>query len=162
MRILKISSARPENTRWGLCISHQNLSRFDHRLRGAVHANTSIKMVGGLSGDDIRAMAREMNGEVAFLQSIRKHMEHTEFACMVRNELDHPVRITVKLGQLEAMPKNPQEGVERLREQNRARYCTSIYHTKGVDPADQPPMENRVLPWMIRSCYKRVADYIRL
>jgi hypothetical protein len=136
-----LSQVRKYNV--GIVLSHQNLAQFDYRLREAVNANTSIKMAGGLSGGDARAHAQEMNCDAGFLQSIRKHTTYTEFACLVKNDLERPIRIKVDFGQLEAMPKNPDEGLKHLRELNRVRYCTNIQNFGRFNPDDDPPDENQ-------------------
>jgi hypothetical protein len=79
----------------GLTIAHQNLDQFDQKLRAAVMASTTIKMVGGLSAKDASTFAREMCCDEAFLQERRKHQKHTEFACFIRNHMKQPTVLDV-------------------------------------------------------------------
>jgi hypothetical protein len=132
-----LNQARKYNV--GLVIAHQNLNQFDHDLRATVMASTTTKMVGGLSYDDASRFAKEMNCHTEFLQSIRKHTSYTEFACMVRNYTQRPLRLEVPFGQLEDRPTNTKEGVEYLKACNRARYGGNIQDSSDPDPRDDPP-----------------------
>jgi hypothetical protein len=125
--------------RVGLVIAHQNLNQFEADLRSCVMTNTITKMVGGLSHDDASRFAKEMNCDTEFLQSMRKHSGYTEFACMVKNYTERPLRLEVPFGQLEARPTNTKEGVEYLKARNRARYCGNIQDHTGDDPTDDHP-----------------------
>ncbi|HZC01563.1 MAG TPA: hypothetical protein VE844_09425, partial [Gammaproteobacteria bacterium] len=94
--------------RVGLVIANQFLDQFDRRLLAAVKTNTAIKMVGGLSNDDARDFAREMNCEREFIQSMQKAERFTQFACSVKNHPSSPLRLKVPLGLLDQQPKiNP-------------------------------------------------------
>ena len=129
-----LNQARKYNV--GLVISHQNLNQFDADLRATVMSSTTTKMVGGLSHDDASRFAKEMNCDTEFLQSMRKHSSYTEFACMVKNYTQRPLRLEVSFGQLEDRPTNTKEGVEYLKARNRARYCGNIEDRNGDDPPD--------------------------
>jgi hypothetical protein len=106
----------------GLIIAHQNLDQFDQKLRAAVLASTSTKLVGGLSAKDAGILAKEMNCEPEFLQTMRKGRESTQFACFVRNQTSRPIALTVQFGQMEKQEKLTNEELERVLDQNRRRY----------------------------------------
>ena len=106
----------------GLIIAHQNLDQFDQRLRAAVMASTAIKMVGGLSAKDAAAFGREMQCEPEFLQGMRKHRDHTEFACFVRHDIPRPISLSVPFGAMEGRERLTAEEHAALIERNRARY----------------------------------------
>ena len=107
----------------GLVIANQFLDQFDSRLLAAVKTNTAIKMVGGLSSDDARDFALEMNCEREFIQSMQKAERFTQFALMVKNHPASPLRLKVPLGLLEDQPKiNPYVWKEMI-ERNRKLYC---------------------------------------
>jgi hypothetical protein len=106
----------------GLIIAHQNLDQFDQKLRAAVLASTSTKLVGGLSAKDAGIFAKEMNCEPEFLQSMRKGRDFTQFACLVRNHTSRPIPLTAQFGLMEKEEKLTGEELERVLEQNRRRY----------------------------------------
>ena len=107
----------------GLTIAHQNLDQFDQKLRAAVMASTTIKLVGGLSAKDASAMAREMCCDEVFLQERRKHQKHTEFACFVRNHMKQPTVLDVPFGLMEGQPTLSEKERESLLAANRVRFC---------------------------------------
>jgi hypothetical protein len=109
----------------GLIIAHQNLDQLDQKLRAAVLASTSIKLVGGLSARDSAVFAKEMQCEPEFLQNMRKGRESTQFACFVRNQTSRPVALTVPFGQMESREKLTREELERVLRENRKRYSTT-------------------------------------
>src|SRR6185312_4140334 len=78
-----LSQARKYNM--GVLFAHQHLDQLSSGLRSSVAANTSIKMAGGVSDRDARALAPDMRTSAEFVSSTRKHEESTEFACYVRN-----------------------------------------------------------------------------
>lgn len=110
----------------GLTIAHQNLDQFDQKLRAAVMASTTIKMVGGLSAKDASAMAREMCCDEAFLQERRKYQTHTEFACFIRNHMKQPTALDVPFGLMEGQPTLSKKERESLLAANRLRFCGEI------------------------------------
>ena len=70
---------------------------------------------------------------------MRKHASYTEFACMVKNYTQRPLRLQVPFGQLEDRPTHTKEGVEYLIARNRARYCGHIQDHNRDDPPDDHP-----------------------
>jgi hypothetical protein len=109
----------------GIIIAHQNLDQFDQRLRAAVMASTAIKMVGGLSAKDATAFGREMQCEPEFLQGMRKHRDHTEFAAFVRHNIPRPITLSVPFGAMESRERLTEEEHAEILERNRARYGAS-------------------------------------
>jgi hypothetical protein len=106
----------------GLIIAHQNLDQFDQKLRAAVLASTSTKLVGGLSSKDAGIFAKEMHCEPEFLQNMRKGRESTQFACFVRNHTRRPIALTVPFGQMEKQEKLTTVQLQQVLAQNRRRY----------------------------------------
>lgn len=45
---------------FGLILAHQNLAQLRPRLRAVIMGNTTIKVVGGVSDSDARALALDM------------------------------------------------------------------------------------------------------
>jgi hypothetical protein len=73
-----------------------------------------------------------MRCEREFLQSVRKHADHTEFACYIRNHTLQPVTLRVPFGQMENRPRLTDEEYALLIDQNRSRYSA-----KGAKATDQ-------------------------
>ena len=124
--------------RVGLVIANQFLDQFDRRLLAAVKTNTAIKMVGGLSNDDARDFAGEMNCEREFIQSMQKGEGVTQFACMVKNHPASPLRLKVPLGSLEEQPKINPYVWKALVERSRELYCRDL-SAENPDEPDMPP-----------------------
>lgn len=112
--------------RVGMVLAHQNLDQLSLGLRSTVMSSTSIKLAGGVSAKDARALAEDMRCDADFLQKMRKTRERTEFACFVRNFTPKAVQVSVPLGFVEALPRLPQESVERLIGANRKSYCAPV------------------------------------
>ncbi len=48
-------------------------------------ASPSIKPAGSVSAKDAALFAKEIRSQPEFIQGMRKHRAHTEYACWVRN-----------------------------------------------------------------------------
>ena len=72
--------------RVGLTLAHQNLDQLPPSLRASVMSSTSVKLAGGVSAKDARALADDFGADADFLQSMRKRRGRTQFACHVRNQ----------------------------------------------------------------------------
>jgi DNA helicase HerA-like ATPase len=132
-----LEQARKYNV--GLVIAHQHLAQFETSLRSTVGTNTAIKIAGGLSQEDARALAGNMRTTPEFLLSMRKHEgeKKTEFACFVRDLTGHAIALTVPLGAYDGLPKLTPQALDDLKAQNRARVCQT-----GDDPDNPPPPAN--------------------
>ena len=104
-------------------LAHQNLGQFEPRLQAAVMASTAIKLAGGVSAKDAHTMAREMRAEPEFLQAMRKHPTHTEFACSIRNVTPCPVKLSIPFGQMEGRPRISETALQQVLAENARRYC---------------------------------------
>ena len=100
-------------------------TNWRRHLRAAVAANTSIKLAGGVSDKDARALASDMRTLPNFISSMRKHPRSTEFACFVRNVSANAMRIQIPFGSVEAAPKMRDAQFAQLIARNRARYASS-------------------------------------
>src|SRR4051794_21139782 len=109
--------------RVGLILAHQNLGQFEPRLQTAVMASTAIKLAGGVSAKDAVILAREMRCAPEFLQEMRKHATHTEFACFIRNVTPCPIKLSVPFGQMEGKPQINEADLQHLLAENARRYC---------------------------------------
>jgi hypothetical protein len=98
-----LSQARKFNV--GVVFAHQHLDQLTPALRAAVAANTSVKLAGGVSDKDARALAADMRTTPDFITGMTKHARSTEFACYVRNYTTNAVRLEIPFGALERAPR---------------------------------------------------------
>ena len=59
----------------GVVFAHQHLDQLTADLRSAVAANTSIKLAGGVSDKDARALASDMRTAAEFIASMKKRIK---------------------------------------------------------------------------------------
>jgi len=114
-----LSQARKFNL--GVVFAHQHLDQLTPALRSSVAANTSIKLAGGISDRDARALASDMRTTPDFIAGMTKHARSTEFACHVRNYTGGAVRLTIPFGTLETAPKMSADAHAALVAANRER-----------------------------------------
>jgi hypothetical protein len=103
----------------GVVLAHQHLDQLTPGLRAAVAANTAIKLAGGVSDKDARALAPDMRCDASFIAGMSKHQHASEFACFVRNYTNVAVRLTVPFGALESAPRMSDDDQARLVAANR-------------------------------------------
>jgi hypothetical protein len=127
-----LSQARKFNL--GVVLAHQHLDQLSTGLRSSVAANTSIKLAGGVSDKDARALAADMRTDADFITGMAKHPRSTEFACYVRNYTGNAVRLEIPFGAVERAPTMTTAEHVALTERNRRRYA--------VDPAPPRPAAN--------------------
>lgn len=101
----------------GCVFSHQFLDQATSSLRMSLAANTAIKMVGGVSVSDARALAPDLRTTADFIMS----QPRLHFACHIRNVTPSAVSIPITPGTLEALPQLDHEDYETFLLQNRAR-----------------------------------------
>ena len=134
-----LSQARKFNV--GVLFAHQHLDQLTPSLRAAVAANTSIKLAGGISDKDARALAADMRTTPDFLGSMAKHANSTDFACYVRNYTANALRLTIPFGTLETAAKMSTDDHARLIAANRRRYATARAQPRpaATEPEQSPP-----------------------
>jgi hypothetical protein len=122
--------------RVGLILAHQHLDQFERKLRSTVMTNTAIKLVGGISEADARALAGNMGCTPEFLLGMKKYetQQFTQFACWVRNTTPSSIRLNIPLGLMEAQRKIHRQTLAALLRRNRAMYCTGV--TDDYPPND--------------------------
>jgi hypothetical protein len=135
------SQARKFNV--GVLFAHQHLDQLSSDLRASVAANTSIKLAGGVSDKDARALASDMRTSADFISGMAKHTRSTEFACYVRNYTASAVRLTIPFGALEAAPTMSAGEEANLVVRNRERYAANRDEPRrdatGPDTPSEPP-----------------------
>lgn len=120
----------------GLVFAHQYLDQLDGSLRASFAANTAIKLAGGVSDKDARALAPDMRCKPEFITAQRKHADHTRFAAFIRNLTPAALSLNVPLGTLDGLPRMTVDAQQRLRERNRRGYTVSLtLHRTAAQPA---------------------------
>jgi hypothetical protein len=123
----------------GIVFAHQYVDQLSPSLRASVAANTSIKMAGGVSDRDARALSADMRTTPDFLTSQKKDRRQppqwTQFACHIRNHTSHALSLEISFGVMERAPKMSPATLAKVKALNRARYATQPPTT----PSDTPP-----------------------
>ena len=110
----------------------------------AVAANTSIKIAGGVSDKDARALASDMRTTPDVISGMAKHSRSTEFACYVRNYTSNAVRLEIPFGTLERAPKMTPAEQAQVIARNRKRYAAERDQPRpaAAEPDQAPPTED--------------------
>lgn len=119
--------------RVGLTLAHQTLDQLSPRLRSAIHSNTSLKCVGGVSAKDARALADELHTTSDFIESMKRRHGRSEFAVWLKQMTPQAIRLSVPLGFLERQPLLTEEALEEVLDANRERYCGTLEDVLGFD-----------------------------
>ncbi len=106
----------------GCVFAHQFLDQCTSSLRSSLAANTAIKMAGGVSTSDARALASDMRTTPDFILS----QPRLHFAGYMRGATPHAVSIPVPAGALEEEPRLSRGAYERMRERNKGRVCLAL------------------------------------
>lgn len=109
-----LTEARKQHA--GITFAHQYLNQMTPELRASVAANTSIKIAGGLSNQDARAIASDMRSEPDFILAQPK----LSFACYIRGHTPRAIALSVPYGALENEPRMSDDEYQLLRQRNRA------------------------------------------
>lgn len=122
--------------RVGMVMAHQYLGQLSGGLQEAFEANTSIKLAGGVSARDARALAGQMNATPDIIQSQPKGT----FATFIRGLTERAVPISFPFFVLEKLPKATKEEVEAIRQQCREAYAEPWQTT--AEHGDTPEKES--------------------
>lgn len=130
----------------GMILAHQYLGQLDSKLQEAVFTNTSIRLAGGVSSKDARALASEMKTDASFIESQKK----LSMATFVRGTTQHCVSIDIEPGQMERLAKLSKEEKRLQRDHMRKHYCVHYTEAQNTDetvagesPADEEDCEKR-------------------
>ncbi len=138
-----LSQARKFNV--GVVIAHQHLDQLTPALRASVAANTSIKLAGGVSDKDARALAADMRTDADFITGMTKYAKSTEFACYVRNYTTNAARLEIPFGAMERAAKMPTAAQAQLISRNGVRYAAEREPPRPAapEPEQAPPATAR-------------------
>jgi hypothetical protein len=103
----------------GLVLAHQALEQMSDGLRALVMSNTSIKLTGGVSAKDARALAPELRTTAEFILAQEKTSGDTSFATFVRNVTPAAVSWRLPFLTLETRPEMSAEHWAALLARNR-------------------------------------------
>ncbi len=140
--------------RISMTLAHQYLDQLDGKLKASFAANTSTKIVGGVSDKDAKAFASDMRTSPETITAMRKFDDHAEFAISVKNVTGGTMRLRVPFGHMERMPRMSDADFAQLRETQREKYCvpvadiraalsqsvgaSAVSGAEGGDPAGDP------------------------
>ena len=121
----------------GMIMAHQYLGQLTSGLSEAFEANTSIKLAGGVSARDARALAEQMSADPDLIQRQPKGT----FATYVRGLTERTVPISFPFFVLEKMPRASKEERNAIREYSRKNYAEPLQRKAehSEPPSDQAP-----------------------
>jgi hypothetical protein len=128
--------------RVGMVMAHQYLGQLSNGLQEAFEANTSIKLAGGVSARDARALSGQMAVDA---QMIQRQPKGT-FATFIRGLTDRAVPMSWPFFTLEGLPKTTKEDRDAIRQHSRACYAepwenTSNHSETSETESKKPPDE---------------------
>jgi len=103
-------------------MAHQYLGQLSNGLQEAFEANTSIKLAGGVSARDARALAGQMSSSPEAVQDQPKGT----FATYVRGLTQRAVPISFPFFVLENLPRASKEDMAKIREHSRKNYAEPL------------------------------------
>ncbi len=134
---LILSQAR--KFRIGMVLAHQYLGQLAPALQDAFAANTSVKLAGGVSAKDARALAPMLACDPALIEAQPKG----SFATYVRGVTKSALPLKFPFGRLEAMEKMTDDERNLLRQSMRDKYA--VHYSEAMackDEADPEPPED--------------------
>lgn len=141
-----LAQARKYNL--GLVLAHQGLRQLNATLQASLMSNAAIRLAGGVSAADARALAPEMHTTPDFLIEMTKRKDATQFAAYVKNMTPRAIRLTVPFGTVEGMDRMSDESFAMLREASRRRVSAAYGDATGDGPreerdgeSERPPQE---------------------
>ncbi|MCB1469462.1 MAG: ATP-binding protein, partial [Rhizobiaceae bacterium] len=105
--------------RVGMVLAHQYLGQLSNGLEAAFEANTSIKLAGGVSARDARALAGQMGADPDLIQRQPKG----SFATFIRGLTDRAVPMSFPFFDLEKLPRATREERDAIRDCSRRAYA---------------------------------------
>ena len=135
----------------GVILAHQYMDQLTQGLRGSIAANTSIKLAGGVSDKDARALAPDMRCTSEFLSNQKRTNKSTSFACYVKNVTAQATSINVPFFALENEPRMGDGAFQNLIAENRERLSPAQAEESSTPPPDptvaaKPPAQPRQPP----------------
>ena len=126
--------------RVGMVMAHQYLGQLSNGLQEAFEANTSIKLAGGVSARDARALASQMHATPEMIQQQPKG----SFATYLRGLTDKAVPITFPFFELENLPRTTKNERAAILQHSREAYAEP-WQPKA-DHSEPEPKDAEILP----------------
>lgn len=120
----------------GVVAAHQYLGQLTTGLKSSLAANTSIKMAGGVSNDDARALAKDMRTTPEVISDQRKRSDYTSFATYIRNHTDEALSLSVPFGTLDKHPTMSERDFERVLNHSRRQVSITAAPQNTEDDED--------------------------
>lgn len=108
--------------RVGMLLAHQYLGQLSSGLQEAVEANTSIKLAGGVSARDARALSGQMGADADMIARQPK----STFASFIRGLTERAVPMSFPFFVLEKLPRASTSLREAIREHSRTAYAEPL------------------------------------
>lgn len=121
--------------RVGMTLAHQYLGQLSSGLQEAFEANTSVKLAGGVSARDARALAGSMGADP---DMIARQPKGT-FATYIRGLTERAVPMSFPFFALEKFPRTSKEERDNIRAYSRQAYAEPV---AGMSPVDQNSGDN--------------------
>jgi hypothetical protein len=132
----------------GMVLAHQYLGQLDPKLQDAIAANTSIKMAGGVSTKDARALAPQMHMDAETIERQKKG----SFSSYLRGITLNAIPLRFPFGVMEEMPSMRHTDRDALQQTMRDRYAVHYSElfgsdedvqnaTKGAKEQSEPPAD---------------------
>ena len=120
----------------GIIVAHQQLSQLPTNIEAAIHTNTAVKAVGGLSAKDSATMAKEMRTIPEKIDS----MKIGEFLIGVKHQ--KTCVTSTSPGELDRLVSASTVNLERLRAEQRRKYRVAVetlgeYFKRKLGPPSQ-------------------------
>jgi len=123
-----------------MIMAHQYLGQLSNGLQEAFEANTSIKLAGGVSARDARALAGQMSSGPETIQDQPKGT----FATYVRGLTQRAVPISFPFFVLENLPRASKVDMAEIREHSRKTYAEPLRKkAEHTDPTENEEVEKR-------------------
>lgn len=126
--------------RVGMVMAHQYLGQLSNGLQEAFEANTSIKLAGGVSARDARALSSQMHATPEVIQQQPKG----SFATYLRGLTDKAVPIAFPFFELEKLPRTTKEERAAILQHSRDAYAEPWEHK--ADHSEPEPEEPEIIP----------------
>lgn len=124
----------------GMVMAHQYLGQLTSGLQEAFEANTSIKLAGGVSARDARALSSQMHAPSEMIQQQPKGT----FATYLRGLTERAVPIAFPFFELEKGPRTTKEERAAILQHSRNAYAEPWQHK--ANHSEPPPEDSEIIP----------------
>lgn len=134
-RNVAIILAQARKYRVGMVLAHQYLGQLEPKLQEAFEANTSIKLAGGVSARDAKALAGQFGCNPDLVQKQPKG----RFATFIRGVTDRAIPLSFPFFVLEKGPLRSADAVSAIRQKSRDRYAEPL---RPAGESEPPPTDD--------------------